>query len=151
MAGDRAELHLRHDWQPEGGGGASSRRLPECLCECVDVRDVTEKRVPVDAADVSLQRLDLYLGGDFGRRDSCLLAAGGAGADLRCHRRTWCYAYVRRTRGAFDVDPCAFAGATTVRPNRQDRDRRGGAAFDSHHADGGDGLRRDTLVWTDGK
>ena len=37
---------------------------------------LTPQRLPVDAADVPLQRLDLYLGGDRGRRHACLPAPG---------------------------------------------------------------------------
>ncbi len=47
-----------------------------------------QQRLSVDAADVPLQRLDLYLGGDPGRRDACLPAPGRSGADFRRHRAT---------------------------------------------------------------
>ena len=43
-------------------------------------------RLSVDAADVPLQRLDLHLGGDRGRRHARLPAPGRSGADLRGDR-----------------------------------------------------------------
>ena len=120
VAGHRTELHLRHDRQSEGRGGASSRGVPERLRQCADVRPVSAERVSVDAADVPLQRLDLYLGGDAGRRNPCLPAPGGAGIDLRRHRRTRRDPHVRRAGRAVDADPRAVfrAAARSARPCR---------------------------------
>jgi fatty-acyl-CoA synthase len=68
----------------------------------------------VYAADVSLQRMDLYLGGDAGRRDPCVFAAGGTGADFCRHRGARRDAYVRGAGGAVDVDSCTGRGAARV-------------------------------------
>ena len=68
--------------------------------QCADVRAVAAQRLSVDAADVPLQRLDLYLGGDAGGRHACLPAPRRSGADLRRDRRPWRDAYVRRAGGA---------------------------------------------------
>jgi acyl-CoA synthetase (AMP-forming)/AMP-acid ligase II len=43
--------------------------------------------LPVDAADVPLQRLDLSVGGDAGRRHACLPAPGRSGPHLRADRQ----------------------------------------------------------------
>ena len=134
VAGDRAELHLRHHRQSEGRGAASSRRLPERLRQCADLRAVAAQRLSVDAADVPLQRLDLYLGGDAGRRHACLPAPRGAGADLRRDRRAWRDAYVRRAGGADHADPCARRRAARIPADGADRHRRRRAALHGDRA-----------------
>ena len=69
MERDRAELHLGHDRQPQGRGDASPRRLPERSFECRDLGDAAPLGLPVDAADVPLQRLVLPVDdGPAGRR-----------------------------------------------------------------------------------
>ena len=78
------------------------------------------QRLSLDAADVPLQRLDLHLGGDAGRRHACLPAPRRAGADLRRDRRARRDAYVRRAGGAEHADPRArgSAAAHSRRPCR---------------------------------
>ena len=74
VGGDRAELHLGHHRQSEGRRLPPPRRLSECLRQCAHLRADAAQRLSLDAADVPLQRLDLYLGGDPGRRHACLPA-----------------------------------------------------------------------------
>ena len=119
--------------------------------QCADIRAVAAQRLSVDAADVPLQRLDLYLGGDAGGRHACLPAPRRSGADLRGDRRAWRDAYVRRAGGAEHADPCAGDARRAFPQTVQIA--TGGAAPPSRgdRADGGDGLCGDASLWADGK
>ena len=96
VGGDRALLYLGHHRQSEGCRHAPSWRLPECLRQRAGLRAEPAQRLSLDAADVPLQRLDLYLGRDAAGRHACLPAQRAAGGDLRRHRRARRDPYVRR-------------------------------------------------------
>ena len=151
MAGDRAELHVGHDREPEGRRAAPPRRLSECLRQCAHVRVVAAQCLSLDAADVPLQRLDLHLGGDAGRWHACLSPPRGAGTDLRRNCRVWRDAYVRRTGGAEHADPRARGSAPGIPPDGADRHRRRGTSVHGDRAHGGDGFRGDPSLRSDGK
>ena len=78
VAGDLAELHLGHHRRPQGGRLPPPRRAPQRRRQHPHVGDAAARGVPVDAADVPLQRLVLPL--DGGRRlgDERVPAAGGS-------------------------------------------------------------------------
>src|SRR5579859_352286 len=151
MAGDCAELHLWHDWKPEGRGAASSRRVSERGGECADVRVVATQRVFVDAADVPLQWLDIYLGCDTRGWHACVPASRGAGADLCGDRRAWRDAHVRSAGGVEHVDPCARGGATDVFTDRTDCHGRRRATEHGDRSDGGNGVCGDASLRADGE
>jgi len=65
------------------------------LGEVIETR-LTRERVPVDAADVPLQRLVLHLGGDRRRRPPRVPAPGGPGPRLGADRRRGRHASARR-------------------------------------------------------
>ena len=151
MAGDLAELHLRHHRQSERRRAAPSRRLSERLRQRADLRAVAAQRLSVDAADVPLRRLDLYLGGDPGGRRARLPAPGRCRTGVRRDRRAQGDAHVRRAGGVGDADPRARGGAARLSADGADRHRRRRAAVRGDRPDGGDGLRRHPSVWADRK
>ena len=61
-----------------GRGPASPRRLPQRLRRRADLPVGAAQRLPVDLADVPLQRLEPYLGGDVVRWHPCVPAQGPA-------------------------------------------------------------------------
>src|SRR3546814_16027632 len=86
MAGDVAELHFGHHRQPQRRGLSSSRGLSECHRQRHYLRAATVLRLSLDIADVPLQRLDLYLGGDRGSDAPSLPVPGGLCAQLSTDR-----------------------------------------------------------------
>ena len=82
MAVDLPALHLGHHGQSQGRGLSPSGRLPERHRQPDHLRPAAGLGLPLDPADVPLQRLDLHLGGDRGGGDPRLPAQGRPGADL---------------------------------------------------------------------
>ena len=151
MERDRAELHLGHDRQPERRRLPSSRRLSERARQRDHVRARPAFGLSLDPADVPLQRLDLYLGRDRGRRHACLSAPRRTGADLRRDRRAPGDASVRRADRAEHAGARAGCGEAPLRPCRRGRDRRRGAALGGDRGDGADGVPRHPSLWPDRK
>ena len=83
MERHRAELHLGHHRQPEGRGDASPRRLPERGLKRRDLGDAASLGLPVDAADVPLQRLVLPVDPGIAVRRQRVSAQVRAGGDFR--------------------------------------------------------------------
>jgi len=76
MASHLAELHLGHDRQPQGCGLPPPRGLSELPGQPNDLGDRQPPGVPVDAADVPLQRLVLPVDHHgLGRGPWCFCAA----------------------------------------------------------------------------
>ena len=71
-----APLHLGHDGRSQGRGLPPPRRLPQRAGQRARLRAHAAVGLPVDAADVPLQRLDLHLGRDRGGRHPRLPAQG---------------------------------------------------------------------------
>ena len=86
MAGHLSQLYFRHHRQPEGRRLPPSRRLPERHLQHLDLEHVPTSRLPVDAADVPLQRLVLPLDGCGRRRHQCLPAPRTRRYGLRGHQ-----------------------------------------------------------------
>ena len=85
------------------------------------------QRLPVDAADVPLQRLDLHVGGDRGGRHARVPAPRRSRADLRGDPRPPRHAPVRRADRAQHADPRAGRGearASTMRSRSPPAARR---------------------------
>ena len=61
-------LHVGHHRQSQGRGLQPSRRLPRRARQRADLQARPREPLSVDAADVPLLGLDLYMGGDGGRR-----------------------------------------------------------------------------------
>ncbi len=95
---DRRLVHVGHDRRPERRRHPPSRRLPERGVQRGDLDDAAFPALPVDAADVPLQRLVLPVDGGAARRHACLPAQG------RSERRSW-----RR---------CATSASTTTAARR---------------------------------
>ena len=79
-------LHLGHDRRPEGRRHPSPRRLPERGLQRGDLDDAALPALPVDAADVPLQRLVLPVDGGDARRHARLPAQGRGArrSSMRC-------------------------------------------------------------------
>ena len=85
---DLAQLHVRHHRQSEGRRLPSPRRVPQRAVEHHRLGHAAARGLPVDAADVPLQRLVLRLD-DGGQRRRQRLPAQGRGArrsSTRCAR-----------------------------------------------------------------
>ena len=118
MAGDRAELHLRHDRQPEGRGLPPSRRAPERGRQRAGLEHAAVPGLSVDAADVPLQRLVLPLVGRAAGRHAGLPAPGRQRHDLPGAGRARRHASVRRARSSWGCS------STPPRPTARGRSRR---------------------------
>ena len=95
------------------------------------VAAAAEAGVPVDAADVPLQRLVLPVVGHRDGRHACLPAPGRSGADLPDDRRAWRDAHVRRAdraqhagQRAGRAAPHASTTSSTSRPAARRRPPR---------------------------
>ena len=84
---DGDQLHERHHRTPQGRHVPPSRRVPAGAGDGVPHSAARRRRLPVDAADVSLQRLVLHLGGDRGRRHAPLPARDRPRPHLAAHPR----------------------------------------------------------------
>ena len=72
------QLHQRHDVAAQGRDDHASQRLHERGRHAAAPADEPDRPLPVDAADVPRQRLDVHLDGDGGRRGARLPAQGRA-------------------------------------------------------------------------
>ncbi len=142
VGADRAQLHLGHHRQSQGCGLSSPRRVSERARQCDHLRARSPLGLPVDPADVPLQRLDLPLGGDRGWRDACLPAPSRTGGNLCRDRRAPGHPPMRRADRAEYVGARARSGEAPLRPRRRGGDRGCGAAFGRHRGDGADGVPR---------
>ena len=94
----RGELHLGHHGRPEGRRHPPPRRVPECGVQRGHLDHAALSEVPVDAADVPLQRLVLPVdGGDARPAPTCACAASLPPPSSR---------------------PCASTGSTTTARRR---------------------------------
>ena len=84
---DLDQLHLGHDGHAEGRDVRPPRRLPERAGRDHPPAVRPGERLPVDAADVPLQRLVHAVGGHRDRRDARVPAGGARGRDLAALRR----------------------------------------------------------------
>ena len=97
---DRAQLHLRHHRQSEGRGLSPSRHVPGIRRQRHGLAVAAEAGLPVDPADVPLQRLVLPVVGGGDGRHACVPAQGRPRADLPDDRGARRDPYVRRADGA---------------------------------------------------
>ena len=83
---DRGQLHQRHHRRPEGRRHPPPRRLPQRGVQRGDLDDAALPALPVDAADVPLQRLVLPVDGGDARRHARLPAPrrGRRRSSTRC-------------------------------------------------------------------
>ena len=80
---DRGLVHVGDDRRPEGRRHASPRRLPQRGLQRGDLDHAALPALPVDAADVPLQRLVLPVDRRDARRHARLPAQGRGGGDPR--------------------------------------------------------------------
>ena len=125
---DRAQLHLRHHRQSEGRGLPPSRHVPGIGRQHHGLAAAPEAGLPLDPADVPLQRLVLSVVGGGDGRHPCLPAQGRSGADLCDDRGARRDPHVRRADRAQPVDVGARRAAPQLRPCRRHPDRRLAAA-----------------------
>ena len=104
-------LHVGDDGEPERRRVLAPRRLPERPRQRARVRVDATLRVPVDPADVPLQRLDLPVGGDGGGRHPRVPPQGRSGADLPPDPSPRRHASLRGAGRAHRADPRAGGGA----------------------------------------
>ena len=97
---DLDQLHLGHDRRAQGRGLHAPRRVPERALRGDRGRPHARERVPLDAADVPLQRLVLPVGGDRGRRAPRDRARGRSGPRVGADRARGRDALQRRADGA---------------------------------------------------
>ncbi len=81
---------------PEGRRVPPPRRVSQRARQRARLQARARQRVPVDAADVPLLRLDVHVGGDGGGRHARVPAPRRSGADLRGDPRRARHAPVRR-------------------------------------------------------
>ena len=142
VAGDQPRLHVGDHRQPQGRRGPPPRRVPERGRADARVRHRGALALPVDAADVPLQRLDVHLGRHRGGRDPRLPADRRSRPDLRAHRGARGDPHVRGAGGAQPAAPCPRSGQAPLRARGRGGHRRRGAAERGHRGDVGDGVRR---------
>ena len=118
VGGDLAQLHLRHHRQPEGRGLPPPRRLPERRRQHPGLGHAAPRGVPVDAADVPLQRLVLSVDHGGECRDQRLSAPGRGSADLRSDPKAQGHALLRRADRAPDADQRARGAEARHRRTR---------------------------------
>ena len=143
---DLAQLHVGHDRQSEGRGLPSSRRLSQRPVEHHRLGDAQALGVPVDVADVPLQRLVLRVDDGGQRRRQRLPAQGRGEGDLRRDARAQGYPLLRRADRPPDADQCARGNEEGDRPEGALLRRRRGAARRGHRGHGADGIRHHARV-----
>ena len=138
MAVDLPALHLGHHGQSQGRGLSPSGRLPERRRQPDHLRPAAGLGLPLEPADVPLQRLDLHLGRDRRGGDPRLPAQGRPGADLPFDPGPWRDPHVRRADRAHPAGPRARSQGGGLRAHGGAGDRRRRAA---QRGDRGDGRR----------
>ena len=128
MGRHQFELHFRHHGKSQGGRLPSSGSL-SCGNEQPD-DDRARKRLglPLDPADVSLQRLVLHLGRECDGRDPCLFEKILPGDGVPAHRRTRSDPSMWRTHHSQRDGPCSGGGETKLQIESRDRHRRSGSS-----------------------
>ena len=132
---DRRQLHQRHHRRPEGRGHAPPRRLPERGVQRGHLDHAALPELPVDAADVPLQRLVLSVDGGDARRHACLPAPGRGRGDPRRDARARRRPLLRRADRAQPADQRAGRAARGHRAAgaRHGRRRRAAGVDDRGH------------------
>ena len=140
VGGDHPQLHLRHHRQPQRRRLPPPRRLPERGRQRAHLVDGRPAGLPLDPADVPLQRLVLPLDGRRDGGHQRVPAPGSGQADLRRDRRGGRDPPVRRADR--DADAAERRGERKARPaaRGQRDDRRRPAAGGRAGADGDRGL-----------
>ena len=142
VAGDLAELHLGHHRQPQGRGLPSPRRLPERAGQPDDLVHGPAPGVPLDPADVPLQRLVLSVDGDRVGRRPRLPAAGRSAKGPHPDPRAPGQPPVRRAHRAQRPDQHARLGQGRHRPPGACHGRRRRATGQGDRRGGRDGHPR---------
>ena len=106
VGGDRSQLHLGHDRQPERCRLSSPRRLSERARQRPGLGNAATPGLSVDVADVPLQRLVLSVDHHRTRRNACLPAPGRGRGNLRSDRARGCHPSVRRAGGHEHAAQC---------------------------------------------
>ena len=107
MGRDCAELYVGHHGQSEGRRDPSPRRLSQCRQQYSGGQSRPASGLPLDPADVPLQRLVLSVDGRGLRRHQCLPAQGRSGEDLRTDPEARRHPHVRRADRLQHADQCA--------------------------------------------
>ena len=138
------QLHQRHHRAPEGRDVPPPRRLPAGARDGGAHRAGPAIALPVDAADVPLQRLVLPLGGHRGRRHARLRCARssrrGSGGDPRRGRHALlraprpCWPMLANRPAADDGRPSARSGWRPAARRPRRRCSRGWPSSASRHA-----------------
>jgi AMP-binding enzyme len=145
---DLPQLHLRHHRRPQGRRLPPPRRLSARGRQCAHLRHGPASRLPVDAADVPLQRLVLSMDHLGGGRHPCLPAPGPRSADLRRHRTPQGDPSLRCADRDVDAAQCAGRREEAALPHGRIRHRRGTAAGVGAGGDADGGLQRHPRLWS---
>ena len=144
-----ASVYVGDDGRSEGRRLSPSRRLFECARQCAGVSPDRRQRLLVDAADVSLQWLDVPVGRDGRGRHARVPAPCRARTDIRGDSRASRHSPMRRADRAQHANPRARRSEGRVRSSRRRRHRRCRAAVRGDRSDGRDGLSGDPSVRID--
>ena len=148
----RHQLHQRHDGASEGRDVPPPRRLPAVARDGAAHGGRSRFGLPLDPADVPLQRLVLQLGGDRGRRCPPLPAAARAEPDLAAHAQVGRDPLLRSADGADDDDlgPAGRQAAASGAHRHRRRAADPGAARAPRRARHGHhpSVRSDRDLWT---
>ena len=128
VGGDLAQLHVRHHRQSQGRRLPPPRRGADVLRQRPGHRHDQASGVPVDAADVPLQRLVLPVDGLDGRRHARLPPLGARQGHVRRHRRPPRHAPLRRAHRHVDAARRQAGGTAPDHPPRRVQSRCGPAA-----------------------
>jgi len=135
---DHHQLHLGHDGATQGRPIPPSRRIPERPRRDRPLRTRPVVGVPVDAADVPLQRLVHAVGDHRGRRDARVPARGAGRRDLGPHRGAPRHPPQRGADGRDDDHERSTGPDAGLRARRHHR--RCAPEPDDHPRDGADGV-----------
>src|SRR5690349_21233845 len=97
---DRADADEQDDVAAEGRDDHAPQRVHQRRRDAAAHPDADDRSLPVDAADVPRERLDVRVGGDGRRRRAHLPAEGRSGADLPARRGRARLDLLRRADGA---------------------------------------------------
>ena len=147
---DRAQLHQRHHRQSQGRGLSPSRRGGERHLQHPRMGHGQAPGVPVDAADVPLQRLVLPVDDRGARRRQRVPAQGRGQGDDRCDQGARRDALLRRTDRAGVAGERARRDEAGPAQGREGHGGRRGAAGVDDRGHGAHGFRPHARLRADG-
>ncbi len=146
---DRAQLHVGYHGQSQGSRVLAPWRLHECRVERAGLGDAAPSCLPLDAADVSLQRLVLPVDGRCNGGHARMPASRRGGGRVRRHPHPSRHALLRRPDRALDAGQRAGRTEERHQPPRQRDGRCGRSPGGDDRRHGPDGFRPDACLRAD--